>query len=224
MPVPSAGRAIELQHQEDDPARLQPPGSWSFQLRWNNVTHANPGNYRLAAEMIESGAWQVDATRGLVFGKRDEPFRRTNSWGYIQIKFREPGNWRSEHAALAHRVIWESVFGPLPVDLTINHIDGDKQNNQIINLEAVTQGDNVRHAHATGLKAGRKGEANAQSLLSDDEVRAIYELAWQGVDQAIIGARFGIGRGSVSNIKQGWAWSHVTGRRRQRQGLTSQKV
>lgn len=179
------------------------------------MTQANPVNYQLAADLVGSGAWRVDTQLGLVFGKRGAPFKRTNSWGYIQIKFREPGNWRAEHAALAHRVIWESVHGPLPADLTINHIDGDKQNNRLSNLEAVSQADNVRHAYATGLNAGHKGEDNARAVLTDEAALAIYELAWKGgVDQASIGARFGVGRDLVSNIKQGWAWTHVTGHER----------
>ena len=178
------------------------------------MTQANPINYQLAADLVESGCWRVDAEHGLVFGKRGEPFKRTNSWGYIQIKFRDPGNWRVSHAALAHRVIWESAHGPLTSGLTINHINGDKKDNRLANLEAITQAENVRHAFATGLNAGRKGELNDRAVLTDEDVRTIYALAWQGLDQSAIGSQFGVGREIVSNIKCGWAWTHVTGHKR----------
>lgn len=115
------------------------------------MTQANPANYEIAAHLVDAGEWRVDAAQGLVFGKQGRPFRRTNTWGYIQIKFRDPENWRVDRAVLAHRVIWETVHGPLAPDLTINHINGNKQDNRMVNLEAVTQAENVRHAFATGL-------------------------------------------------------------------------
>ncbi len=119
------------------------------------MTKANASNYLLAADLVEAGAWRVDPALGLVYGKKGNPFRRTNTWGYIQIKFRDPGDWRTERAVLAHRVIWESVHGPLADHLTINHINGNKQDNRLVNIEAVTLAENVRHAFATGLSVGR---------------------------------------------------------------------
>lgn len=175
------------------------------------MTQPNALNYQLAADLIASRQWRVDPELGIVYGKRGSAFRRMNSWGYIQIKFRDPNDWRTEHAALAHRVIWEAVHGPLDAGLTINHIDGDKTNNRLTNLESVTQAENVRHAYATGLNAGRRGEDHVHAVLSDNDVREIYRRAWSGEPQAAIGAAYGVGRSIVSNIKRGWAWDHVTG-------------
>lgn len=39
----------------------------------------------------------------------------------------------------------------------INHIDGDKTNNTVENLEWCTAKENVRHAYTTGLKHGKAG-------------------------------------------------------------------
>lgn len=38
-----------------------------------------------------------------------------------------------------HRLIWEHVNGPIPKDRIITHIDGNKLNNNIANLQCITQ-------------------------------------------------------------------------------------
>ena len=38
---------------------------------------------------------------------------------------------------MAHRRVWRKHHGPVPVGYFIHHIDGDKQNNDISNLELI---------------------------------------------------------------------------------------
>ena len=175
------------------------------------MSKPNRANYDAALSLVESGKWRVDHATGIVYGKRGNPFVRLNSCGYVQIKFRDAQDWRKERAVVAHRVVWESLHGPLADDLEINHKDGVKTNNAIGNLEAISHLANVRHAIATGLTVHRQGSKCANALLSDEQVRDIYRRAWAGEDQGEIAAEYGVGRTSVSNIKCGWSWTHVTG-------------
>lgn len=49
-----------------------------------------------------------------------------------------------------HRLVMEVFHGPRD-DLQVNHIDGDKINNKLENLEYVTASENILHAHRTNL-------------------------------------------------------------------------
>lgn len=65
---------------------------------------------------------------------------------------------------------------------TVNHKDGNKLNNHVDNLEWSTRTEQVVHSYQLGLKKGHKGSTNAQSKLTDEQVREIKSLyAVQGV-------------------------------------------
>lgn len=78
-----------------------------------------------------------------------------------------------------HRLVAES-FIPNPHNKPcVNHIDGDKHNNHISNLEWVTFSENSKHAIREGLHPGLKalkGETNRNSKLTKGDVRLIREM------------------------------------------------
>lgn len=74
--------------------------------------------------------------------------------GYRKVALCKNGD--SKHVRL-HRII-AIAFIPNPNNHKfINHINGIKTDNRIENLEWVTASENMKHAHATGLKARTKG-------------------------------------------------------------------
>ena len=54
-----------------------------------------------------------------------------------------------------HRLIAETYLEKPKGNYQVNHIDGNKTNNKIDNLEWITQQDNIAHAFANGLMKGR---------------------------------------------------------------------
>src|SRR5699024_4237076 len=61
---------------------------------------------------------------------------------------------------LVHRILMET-FVPNPLKKEqVNHIDGDKTNNDLNNLEWVTKSENQLHAYATGLQKVNVTEAH----------------------------------------------------------------
>jgi len=50
-----------------------------------------------------------------------------------------------------HRMIYEYFNGAIPEGYVINHLDGNKQNNNITNLQMTTVKENARHAGESGF-------------------------------------------------------------------------
>ena len=72
-----------------------------------------------------------------------------DSNGYLKVTLHKDGSMctRRVHILVAQQFI------PNPDNLpVVNHIDGNKQNPNVTNLEWCTQQDNVIHAHRTGLQ------------------------------------------------------------------------
>ena len=80
--------------------------------------------------------------------------------GYLRCNIAQDGKFR---LWLVHRLVAEA-FIPNPDNKPeVNHIDGDKANNNVSNLEWVTREENIRHAHKVLRKMGDKPVLNADT-------------------------------------------------------------
>src|ERR1039457_412514 len=65
--------------------------------------------------------------------------------GYIHTSLKIAGKSK---AKLVHRLVAEAFIGP-SLGREVNHIDGDKTNNKLTNLEYVIRSQNMQHAYDT---------------------------------------------------------------------------
>ena len=93
-------------------------------------------------------------------------------------------------------------------DLEVNHMDGDKLNNHLTNLEWLTRRDNLLHAHSTGL-INNKGERSPNAKLSNTDVLEILQRLDSGELQKDIGSDYGVNNRCISMINRGHSWRAV---------------
>lgn len=111
-----------------------------------------------------------------------------------------------------HRLV-ATVFIENPNNYPIiNHIDGDKTNNHIDNLEWCTQSHNNRHAYRTGLKRleNYTGEGNPTSKLTTEQVLSIrreYSAGTTSINK--LAKKYNTVAGNIYFILKRQTWKYV---------------
>lgn len=129
---------------------------------------SNLGRVRSDPRIIDRGTYSVNWT-----GRILSP--RSHSGGYNQVTLGELGN------QYIHRIV-AKAFIENPLDLpTVNHKDGDKTNNEVSNLEWMTQSDNNEHACDKDLREIQKFNVYKDGVLLYDSFRMkdLVELGFQ---------------------------------------------
>lgn len=145
-----------------------------------------------------------------------------NGWGGRHVPsqiIRTQVNWKAggyEYVAFSredrvvrrkvHRAVAEAFIGPC--DKEVNHIDGNKLNNRVSNLEYVTSSQNKQHARATGLWANR-GAEHGNSVFGDDDARRAYARYAAGEKLIDIATSMGVTKQAIGNIVSGARWAHL---------------
>ena len=98
------------------------------------------------------------------------------SGGYCRVHISHKG---VQYKFLVHRLVAEAfILNPkcLP---EVNHIDGNKQNNSVDNLEWCTRSQNTSHAFKTGLR-NYNGCKNPHSKLTQSDIETIRRIYVRG--------------------------------------------
>ena len=135
---------------------------------------------------------------GKVWSERTQKFLsfQYDKNGYVKVQMRSTDN--KSHRYSVHRLVLEN-FKPVEnmENLQVNHIDGNKKNNNLTNLEWTTSEENIRHAIDNNLRA----TINGASKLTPEQVIEIYRRATNGERNIDLGKEFNIHPDQVGRIK-----------------------
>lgn len=109
-----------------------------------------------------------------------------------------------------HFLVTQSFLGEKPKGLTTNHIDGNKTNNKISNLEYSSYSENGLHAYRLGLKIGMFGIKNPNCKISKNiviKIRKKYKS--ENISQSKLGKIYGISQTQVGRIIRNERWNYI---------------
>ncbi len=139
---------------------------------------------------------------GKIFSLKSNRFLKHfhDAQGYCYIECYEN---KTKSRFSVHRLV-AFAFIPNPENKPeVNHIDGDKSNNKVSNLEWVTAKENMRHAIITGLR-------DTGNALTDEQVHAICKQLCDGVRVIDIARMYGVDRAIISCIKNKKTYEYIS--------------
>lgn len=137
------------------------------------------------------------SSNGFIIGKRGDPLiGHIDRCGYREVTLSENGKCKSY---LVHRLILSS-FSPIDnmETLDVNHINGDKLDNRLENLEWCTRSENIKHSYANGLQQNVTNPHGTYKVLTEQQLHAIRRLHEKGLIDKDIANHVGCTRGLVS--------------------------
>lgn len=147
---------------------------------------------RMKAERLEvlkevAKRLEVDLEKGVILNRNPKSIG-THGYKVISIWYKGRPRVYSYHEVIAY------MGGLDLLGNSINHIDGNKMNNSISNLEAIPLADNTRHQWETGLVKPYEKVSKEQRK----EIRALWESG--KYTQVKLGKMYGVSNTTISCI------------------------
>lgn len=129
----------------------------------------------------------VKANDGVIYKRKGKYMKITiNKYGYPTVRLSKDG---STNTKSVHRLVANSFLGES--NLIVNHKDGIKNNNNLENLEFVTQKENMVHAVSNGLIRNFALE-NEKEIISDflsglgfREIKKKYNTSYSSIKRVL---------------------------------------
>lgn len=121
--------------------------------------------------------------------------------GYLRL------HRRSIHGtSRVHRMVAIAFLGPVPPGMEVNHINGNKADNRVVNLEYTSRSGNMKHGFKAGIIKRRLGEDRHQSKLKNHHVLYIRASDATASD---LSKMLGVSKRTISAIRRRDTWKHI---------------
>lgn len=139
-------------------------------------------------------------------GKRAVLKPATDKKGYQRVGLVIDGRLMTRKV---HRLVAKAFITNEECKQQVNHIDGDKSNNRVSNLEWVTQSENKKHSFLLGLE-DNNGSNNPFSKLSEQDVLSIRE-AYDSKEKSTrdLSKDYGVHISTIRKIGNRKVWKHI---------------
>jgi hypothetical protein len=111
-----------------------------------------------------------------------------------------------------HRLVAEAFIPNPEGKETVNHIDGNKRNNHVSNLEWADRSEQLYHAYKLGLKQSKVGSNNPVAKLSDEDVREIrktYVRQSREYGTVALAKKYGVTNRVIGLVVSGKSYKNV---------------
>lgn len=153
--------------------------------------------------------YTVTATGDVIIvrtGNKMKPYKMKN--GYLTVKL---WDGKKYHSRYVHRLVATKFCSRECSNTEVNHKDGNKQNNNVDNLEWVTKSVNMKHAYRMGLNkpSPQPGSKHGNSKLIEQDILDILDLRQKGISLAKIAELYPVTKATIWKISKNLSWRHI---------------
>ena len=117
-----------------------------YKTRYGQDVFVNPDAEFILIDRYLSNYYGEPIVSFSYFNTKNHRSRSTNNAGYFIIQL--------EKCFTIHRIVTDTFIGSVPKGYDVDHIDGDKSNNAVTNLEIVTHAENMRRYYERRRSSG----------------------------------------------------------------------
>ena len=136
-------------------------------------------------------------------GHEMSPFEINSGYMGIRLSYHD-----KRFSRTIHRLVAECFIGKIPEGYVVNHIDGNKHNNYVGNLEIIPFIENVRKAYELGLV--KVAEDCFRSTHTNDQIEKVCELiATNAFSTKEISKMTGVNKKLINQLRRKEKWKSI---------------